>query len=58
MSQEKYVDDILKRFNKEEWKQVQSPFPENKKFKQESNQEQDYNEERNDEEWNDETTED
>ena len=44
VSQEKYIDDLLKRFNMEECKLVQSPLPENTKFERESNKEQVYDE--------------
>ena len=42
VSQEKYIDDLLKRFNMEECKPVQTPLPENTKFERESNNELDY----------------
>ena len=44
VNQEKYIDDLLKRFNMEECKPVKSPLPENTKFERESNKEQDYDE--------------
>ena len=44
VSLEKYIDDLLKGFKMEECKPVQSPLQENSKFKRESNEEQDYDE--------------
>ena len=44
VNQEKYIVDLLKRYNMEECKPVQSPLPENIKFERESNKEQDYDE--------------
>ena len=44
VNQEKYIDDLLKRFNMEEFKPVESPIPENTKFERESIKEQDYDE--------------
>ena len=44
VNQEKYFDDLLKRYNMEECKPVQSPLLENTKFERESNKEQDYDE--------------
>ena len=42
--QEKYIDDLLKRFNMGECKPVESPLLGNTKFERESNKEQDYDE--------------
>ena len=44
VSQAKYIDDLLKRFNKKECKPVQSPLPENTKFERERNKEHGYDE--------------
>ena len=37
VNQEKYTDDLLKRFNMAKCKPVQSPLPENTMFERESN---------------------